>query len=82
MRLTQIIFLKKKKKLVNSLVFSGFYDSSAFVGVLAVFEACSVAGWAFPFCSATGTCGFVFISPDFKVASTNVTFNVRWFGLD
>ena len=63
-------------------MFFGFYDSSAFVGVLAVFEACSVAGWAFPFCSATGACGFVFISPDFQVASTNMTFNVRGFGLD
>ncbi len=63
-------------------MFSGFYDSSAFVGVLAIFEACGVAGWTFPFCSATGACGFVFIGPDFKVASTNVAFYVCWFGLD
>jgi hypothetical protein len=71
--------LKRKK---FRLGFSGFYDSSAFVGVLAVFQACGGFVGAFPFSSAAWARGFVFVTPDFKVAVANVAFNVCWFGLE
>jgi hypothetical protein len=63
------------------LVFSRFDDSAAFISELAVFEACSVAGRAFPFSSAAGAGGFVFVGPDFKVASAYVAFDVGGFRL-
>ena len=62
-------------------MFSGFDDSSAFVGVLAVFEACGVAGWAFPFCSATGTSGFILIAPNLQIAAAHMAFDICWLRL-
>jgi hypothetical protein len=70
-----------KRKRIVRLGFSGFYDSSAFVGVLAVFKACGGFVGAFPFSSAAWTRCFVFVTPDFKIAAANVAFDVCWFGL-
>ena len=61
--------------------FAGFYDASAFVGVLAVFETCCGFVGSFPFSSTFGAHGFVFITPNFEVAAANVAFNVGWFRL-
>ena len=36
---------------------------------------------AFPFGSAAGAGGFVFVTPDFKVSTAYVAFNVGWFRL-
>jgi hypothetical protein len=63
------------------LCLSGLYYTSAFVGVLAVFQACSGLVGSFPFCATFGAYGFVFIAPNFKIPTANMAFNVGWFRL-
>ena len=62
-------------------MFSRLDYSSTLICVLTIFEASSRRIGAFPFGATSGTCCFVFIAPDFKVAAANMAFNVGWFRL-
>ena len=57
------------------------YYSSAFIGILAVFQARGCFIGALPFSSTFGTSGFVFVAPDFKVSIANMAFDVSGFRL-
>ena len=62
-------------------MFAGVDYSSAFICILAILKTRS--GWvgAFPFGSAAGTRGFVFVAPNFKFAAADVAVDVGGFRL-
>jgi hypothetical protein len=73
--------INNKNKESENLVFSRFYDASAFIRKLTVLQANSIFVGAFPFGAAAGTGGFVFVTPDFQFATADVAVDVGGFRL-
>jgi hypothetical protein len=76
------VHLKKDKQKRKKLTFTRFYNATTFICELAVLQACSRGVRAFPFGAAAGACGFVFVTPDFEFAATDMAVNVSGFGLE